>query len=133
MKIFTMYVLSAHSSIIFAYLLCYFSLVASPPGVLTVPLFSTPFKRVLVGDSVQFSYLIALVNSSLNVTSSVFMTYHNSSNGLTENMKLLDQGKDVYTFNIPSATLSMDETIFILEFAGIQIQSSRVTLRVFGM
>ena len=98
-----------------------------------VPLFSTSLKQVVVGDSVEFSYLIALVNSSLNVTTSVSVEYVGPFNRFLQNLRLLDQGEDVYTFSIPSVDLSMDGAEFVLQFAGNIIQSSQVTLRVFGM
>ena len=101
--------------------------------MLVVPLFSTQLTQVLVGDSAEFSYLIALVNSSLNVTSSVSVIYFGPRNSLLENLQLLDQGEDVYTFSIPSASLAMDGATFILQFAGINIASSQVRLRVLGM
>ena len=110
----------------------YFCLGESTPGVLVVPLFSTPLIQVLVGDSAEFSYLIALVNSSLNVTSSVSVWYTGPRNSLLENLQLLDQGKDVYTFNIPSVNLAMNGATFVLRFAGINIAISQVRLRVLG-
>lgn len=114
-----------------------FYLVGSPPGVLVVPLFSAPLGQiqVLVGNSFEFSYLIALVNSSLNVTTSVSITYRNRFNSriTLENLKLIDRGGDIYTFSIPPANLSMDQTMFALQFAGRNIVVSQVILRVTGM
>lgn len=104
-----------------------YCLAASPPGVLVVPLSSMP-HQVLIGERIEISYLIALVNSSLNVTSNVVVSYI-----LRENLKLLDQGRDVYTVIIPSATLPMDRTLLQLQFEGLNISSSQVLLRVFGM
>ena len=76
-----------------------FCLGASPPGALVVPLFSTPVLQVLVGDSAEFSYLIALLNSSVNVTSSVSVVYTGDPpNSLLDNLELSDQGNDVYMF-----------------------------------
>ena len=98
-----------------------------------IPLFSTPLHQVVVGDSIEFSYLIALINSSLNVTSSVSVEYFGPFNSFLQNLKLLDQGEDVYTFSIPSVDLSMDGTEFVLRFAGNNILSSQVELTVFGM
>ena len=98
-----------------------------------VPLFSTPLKQVVVGDSVEFSYLIALVNSSLNVTSSVSVEYLGPFNSFLQNLRLIDQGEDVYSFGIPSVDLLMNGAEFELQFAGNNIPSTRVELRVFGM
>ena len=98
-----------------------------------VPLFSTSLKQVVVGDSVEFSYLIALVNSSLNVTSSVSVEYFGPFNSFPQTLRLLDQGEDVYTFSISSVDLSMDGAEFALQFAENIILSSQVQLRVFGM
>ena len=98
-----------------------------------VPLFSTSLQRVVVGDSVEFSYLIALVNSSLNVTSSVSVEYSGPFNSFLQNLRLIDQGEDVYAFSIPTVDLSMDGAEFALQFAGNIILSSEVELRVFGM
>ena len=108
-------------------------LVASPPGILVVPLFSTSLRQVVVGDSVEFSYLIALVNSSLNATTSVSVEYFGPFNSFPQTLRLLDQGEDVYTFNISSVDLSMDGAEFALQFAGNIVLSSQVQLRVFGM
>ena len=98
-----------------------------------VPLFSTSLKQVVVGDSVEFSYLIALVNSSLNVTSSVSVEYFGPFNSFPQTLRLLDQGEDVYTFSISSVDLSMDGAEFALQFAENIILSSQAQLRVFGM
>ena len=98
-----------------------------------VPLLSTSLHQVVVGDTVEFSYLIALVNSSLNVTSSVSVEYFGLWNSFLQNLRLLDQGEDVYAFSIPSVDLSMNGAEFVLQFAGNTILSSQVELRVFGM
>ena len=98
-----------------------------------IPLFSTSLKQVVVGDSLEFSYLIALVNSSLNVTSSVSVEYFGPFNSFPQTLRLLDQGEDVYTFSISSVDLSMDGAEFALQFAENIILSSQVQLRVFGM
>ena len=54
-------------------------------------------------------------------------------NSFLQNLRLLDQGEDVYTFSIPSVDLSMDGAEFTLQFAGNNIESTLVELRVFGM
>ena len=100
--------------------------------MLAVPLFSTPFVQVLVGDSAQFSYLIALVNSSLNVASSISVVYTGPPNSLLDNLQLLDQGNDAYAFSIPSVDFAMDGATFILQFEGINILASQFQLRVLG-
>ena len=97
-----------------------------------VPLFSRSLVQVLLGDTAEFSYLIALVDPSLDVTTNVSITPIGPFNGLLENLQLVDQGEDVYTFTIPSVTLSMDQTVFALQFAGNTIETSEVTLRVLG-
>ena len=94
-----------------------------------VPLPSTP---AVVGHSVEISYLIAFVNFSLNVTSSVSVEYFGPFNSFLQNLRLIDQGEDVYTFTIPSVDLSMDGAEFALQFAGDIISSSEVELRVLG-
>lgn len=104
----------------------------SIPGVLTVPLFSTPFVQVLVGDTAQFSYLIALVNSSLNVASSVSVVYNGPPNSLLNNLQLLDQGNDAYAFSIPSVDFTMNGATFLLQFGGTNIAASQFQLRVLG-
>ena len=98
-----------------------------------VPLFSTSLKQAVVGGSVEFPYLIALVNSSLNVTSSVSVEHFGPFNSFLQNLRLIDQGEDVYTFSIPSVDFSMNGAEFVLQFAGYNISSSEVELRVFGM
>ena len=102
--------------------------------MLVVPLFSTPFVQVLVGDSAQFSYLIALVNSSLNVASrvSVVVTSSGPRNSFLDNLQLRDQGNDVYLFSIPFVDFTMDGAKFVLQFGGINIGASQFQLRVLG-
>ena len=100
--------------------------------MLVVPLISPPLVQVLVGDRAEFSYLIALVDSS-NVTSSVSVVYRGPTDEFIGNLELLDQGEDVYTFSIPSVSLAMDGAEFVLQFEEIDILNSQVFLRVLGM
>ena len=99
--------------------------------MLVVPLISPPLVQVLVGDRAEFSYLIALVDSS-NVTSSVSVVHRGPTDEFIGNLELLDQGEDIYTFSIPSVSLAMDGAEFVLQFEEIDILNSRVFLRVLG-
>ena len=97
---------------------------------MVVPLIQQALQ-VLVGDNAEFSYLIALVDSS-NVTSRISVAYRGPTNDFIENLELQDQGEDVYTFSIPSVSLAMDGAAFVLQFEEIDISGSEVSLRVLG-
>ena len=81
-------------------------------GGIAVPITQSPFM-VMEGESAVFSYLIALVDKSLNVTSSVEVGH--DYDGPLPDVVIIDRDNDRYDVIFPPISYGIEVTILLNE------------------